>query len=316
MPIIAILGLEKSQIYSFCLHLEKINLCRKKTFLVPDLNQSTPPIFHESNNFQKLEWLMKTQLAIENLFTSIDETIIFTKLSTSYLVQYPTDARTLENVLNETKKSVQKFDLIFWATSLPADSPSLTDELILLKKINQNVIILPNNWGNWDTGQWERETDCWINNMNQGQLSGRQNKQVKKQYLVVLAKVLNKGKILMIKRSTPQIEQAHNRWDLPGGGVDFGEDPMHCAAREVFEETGYLVKPISLLPIIHSNKWIRVDGSSEHAIVICINCVLCHSSPFNIEKDQETKEIQWIAEDKIKEMSLVRGVEKFIPNNS
>ncbi|MCA9837208.1 MAG: NUDIX domain-containing protein [Trueperaceae bacterium] len=38
-------------------------------------------------------------------------------------------------------------------------------------------------------------------------------------------------------------------WTLPGGGVDFGEDPADAMVREVHEETGLLVKPASLLAI-------------------------------------------------------------------
>jgi 8-oxo-dGTP diphosphatase len=30
-------------------------------------------------------------------------------------------------------------------------------------------------------------------------------------------------------------------WTLPGGGLDFGEDPLDGATREVLEETGYAV---------------------------------------------------------------------------
>lgn len=32
-------------------------------------------------------------------------------------------------------------------------------------------------------------------------------------------------------------------WTLPGGGVDFGEDPTDAMVREVFEETGLRVRP-------------------------------------------------------------------------
>lgn len=34
---------------------------------------------------------------------------------------------------------------------------------------------------------------------------------------------------------------ADGRWTLPGGGVDFGEDPHDGVIREVDEETGYVV---------------------------------------------------------------------------
>ena len=38
-------------------------------------------------------------------------------------------------------------------------------------------------------------------------------------------------------------------WTLPGGGLAFGEDPVAGAAREVLEETGYLVAPGELVGV-------------------------------------------------------------------
>lgn len=38
-------------------------------------------------------------------------------------------------------------------------------------------------------------------------------------------------------------------WMLPGGGIDFGEDPLDGAIREVDEETGYIVEIDALLGI-------------------------------------------------------------------
>lgn len=36
-------------------------------------------------------------------------------------------------------------------------------------------------------------------------------------------------------------------WTLPGGGLEFGEDPQVAAVREVAEETGYSVELVRLL---------------------------------------------------------------------
>jgi 8-oxo-dGTP diphosphatase len=38
-------------------------------------------------------------------------------------------------------------------------------------------------------------------------------------------------------------------WTLPGGGIDFGEDPVDAMVREVHEETGLAVRPLGIAGI-------------------------------------------------------------------
>lgn len=53
------------------------------------------------------------------------------------------------------------------------------------------------------------------------------------------------GKIMLLKESP----QRSGRWELPGGGLDFGEDIHQGLRREIEEETGLQVKSISNQPI-------------------------------------------------------------------
>src|SRR3989338_10539764 len=53
------------------------------------------------------------------------------------------------------------------------------------------------------------------------------------------------GKILLLKES----KKLSGQWELPGGGLDFGEDIYQALRREIGEETGLLIKHISEKPI-------------------------------------------------------------------
>lgn len=48
------------------------------------------------------------------------------------------------------------------------------------------------------------------------------------------ALILFEGKFLLIQEQLKN----HTIWDLPGGTIEFGEDPMKALHREIFEEVG------------------------------------------------------------------------------
>ncbi|MBU0534861.1 NUDIX domain-containing protein [Patescibacteria group bacterium] len=61
--------------------------------------------------------------------------------------------------------------------------------------------------------------------------------------LVIRAIVQNEdGLILIIKRS-PSDSYMPNKWELPGGKLDIGQDISNALEREVLEETGLVVIP-------------------------------------------------------------------------
>lgn len=71
------------------------------------------------------------------------------------------------------------------------------------------------------------------------------------------------GKVLLGKRLA-----AHGKgtWSPPGGKMEFGEDPLDCAQREILEETGLHLHHMRLGPytndIFHEN--------NLHYITLCV----------------------------------------------
>ncbi len=55
--------------------------------------------------------------------------------------------------------------------------------------------------------------------------------------IVVKAVIFHKGKVLLLKRSDYQTQNAFE-WDLPGGRLEPKEDPNIAIHREVLEESG------------------------------------------------------------------------------
>lgn len=59
--------------------------------------------------------------------------------------------------------------------------------------------------------------------------------------------VAREGQVLLVRRTmTP----GQGKWTIPGGFVEFDEDPHLAVVREVLEETGYRVESTGLLDVI------------------------------------------------------------------
>lgn len=60
---------------------------------------------------------------------------------------------------------------------------------------------------------------------------------IKNQKISVSALVVNeKGQLLLVRRTIN--DSRPGEWEFPGGGIEFGENPMDATIREVKEETG------------------------------------------------------------------------------
>lgn len=132
----------------------------------------------------------------------------------------------------------------------------------------------------------------------------------KKQFLAVLAIIFNKkGEVLVAKRNQPTLPTAHGKWELPGGGVDFGEDPLYALEREVHEESGLYVKVLAMIPKVFHNIWHDKTYDSQ---VFLIGYV-CEALTGKIHSsDPEVICPQWLDPKKVDYMNSLPGTEELI----
>lgn len=57
-----------------------------------------------------------------------------------------------------------------------------------------------------------------------------------------------KALILSEEKKFLLFREENGKWDLPGGGLDYGEDPQTCLKRELAEEAGLIVTGIKEHP--------------------------------------------------------------------
>ncbi len=107
--------------------------------------------------------------------------------------------------------------------------------------------------------------------------------------LAVSAAIFRDGKVLLVRRAR---KPALGAYTLPGGVVEAGETLSEAVAREVLEETGLVIAPVTLAG--HREVITRAtDGRAERHFVI-----LCFASRWvsgEVVLNDELDDHRWIA---------------------
>jgi ADP-ribose pyrophosphatase YjhB (NUDIX family) len=114
--------------------------------------------------------------------------------------------------------------------------------------------------------------------------------------------VIRDGKILLVK------ERMDGKWCMPGGWVDVGDAPAYAAAREVWEESGFEVKPVKVVSVIDANRSGR-PLSLFHAFKIIF---LCEIIGGEAKTSMETDAVEFFDFDDLPELSPNRTNEKHL----
>lgn len=101
------------------------------------------------------------------------------------------------------------------------------------------------------------------------------------------------GEIYMQRRHDPE-SPAHGKWELPGGGLEFGESPDQTVLREVKEETNLDVEIVRLLPKIYTNIW-----PEAQVLLIAYHCKLLPGSGEAKHQEIEVSEARFFKPEEI-----------------
>ena len=109
--------------------------------------------------------------------------------------------------------------------------------------------------------------------------------------------VFKDDKILLVRETMD-----HGRWTVPGGWVDPGDAPGPAAEREVFEETGYLVKAVKLAAVYDRER----HGHPAYVYSIYKLFFICDLVGGSPAESIETGESAFFVEEALPELSISR----------
>jgi ADP-ribose pyrophosphatase YjhB (NUDIX family) len=114
--------------------------------------------------------------------------------------------------------------------------------------------------------------------------------------------VIRDEKILLVQ------ERKDHRWAMPGGWADVGEIPSEMVAREVWEESGFVVVPKKVVGIYDANR-APVHLEFFHAYKIVF---LCDITGGDARTSDETMDVGFFSFDDLPPLSMYRTNERHL----
>lgn len=143
----------------------------------------------------------------------------------------------------------------------------------------------------------------------------REHSQQKKMITGVIGLPVNKeGKILLTKRHAPARPSWHNKWQLAGGAMEFGETPEQTLARELQEELGVSARIIFPWPIVKTKVWYgdHVDSNADTHITLFCYLVDIGNQKIDLSGDDETSDYHWFTPEEALESDYLPLTDDFV----
>jgi len=127
---------------------------------------------------------------------------------------------------------------------------------------------------------------------------------MKKIYPVAIGVIKKDNKYLLTKRQSPKKEW--NKWQFPGGGVEFGEKLDECLKRELKEEVGVEVIVDIFLPQVFEIFRLK---DNFHALFFVYLCHLKQKDQ-KIILDEEASKYDWFTLEEIDQLDSLEGTKE------
>lgn len=102
------------------------------------------------------------------------------------------------------------------------------------------------------------------------------------------AVVLQQEQVLLVRRGKPPLE---GEWSLPGGLVELGETLRQAVSREVLEETGLIVEPVSLLATFDKIDLDLEQKVQFHYVLIDFLCTVVSGT---LQAASDASDVRWV----------------------
>lgn len=94
------------------------------------------------------------------------------------------------------------------------------------------------------------------------------------------------------RRHDPGVHLGAGLWELPGGGLEFGETPLRAGARETVEETGILIDHGNLRLVTCCSYTLKGSECESHRIHVIYEA--SPNSPRQVKHNDEHVAYKWV----------------------
>lgn len=128
--------------------------------------------------------------------------------------------------------------------------------------------------------------------------------------IAVIGAIINQEKkFLLTKRvhlDDEDYKSYHNAWQLPGGGLEFGESPEETLHREMKEELGSDIEIISLLPKIYTKQ------RKNYQLIFIVYLCRLKNKKAKIKLNNEASDYHWYTFNQVLRLKRMAGTLQFI----